>query len=132
MIVGTKQTGMLSDYNVHESTNFVDYYYPCCGFFKVNTWGNEHPSCSKIVRPYRQHQFQLLTEVCMHCGKHFINAIQYFQHQDSMYYGIRAIICSLCHGVYLSEAMMGFHITESHGGPHNHLKMHLLPDYVNV
>ena len=43
--------------------------------------------------------------------------IQYFRHQDYMHYGICTIICSLCRGVYLSEAMLGFHITESHDSP---------------
>ena len=34
-----------------------------------------------------------------------------------MHYGIHTIISSLCRGIYLSEAMLGFDITESHGSP---------------
>ena len=76
VVIGKKQTRMASGYDIPRSTKFMDYYYLCCGFFKVHAWGNEHPSCSEIVRPYRQHQLQLST-----------------------------------------EAMLGFHITECHGGP---------------
>ena len=117
VVIGTNQTRMASSYDTPNSTKFVDYHYPCCGFFKVHAWGNEHPICSEIVRPYRQHQLQLSTELCMQYQKWFDNAIQYFRHQDYMHYGICAIICSLCQTVYLSEALLGFHITECHRGP---------------
>ena len=53
----------------------------------------------------------------MYCGKCFDNSVDYFCHQDSVHYGIRAVICFICKAVFLSEAMLGFHITDSHGGP---------------
>ena len=87
VIVGTKQTRMLCDYNVPNQQNLWTIIIPVVVSSEY-THGVEYPSCSKVVRPYRQHQLQLSTEVCMHCGKHFTNAIRYFQLQDSIHYSI--------------------------------------------
>ena len=107
----------MRNYSVLKKTRVSNDYYPYCSFFGVYSWGNQHPPCSDIVKPFRQHQLQLSTEVCMYCGKHFKSLVDYFQHQDSVHYSIQALICSLCRSVFLSEAMLGFHITNSHGGP---------------
>ena len=85
LVVGTKQTKMSSDYKLPKSTKFVDYYYPCFGFFGVM---NIH-HVAKIghidnINYNFQQRFVCTVE------KHFTNAIQYFQHQDSIHYGIFA------------------------------------------
>ena len=103
-------------YSVPKRVWISDEYYPCCGFFEVHSWGNPHPPCSDVVKPYQQHQPQISTEICMYCGQKFVNPIDYFCHQDSMHYGIHTVICALCRGVFVSEAMLGFHITDCHGG----------------
>ena len=132
VVIGKKQTRMTSGYDISKSTNFAwTTITSCCGFFKVHTWGNAHPSCSEIVRPYRQHQLQLSTELCVYCRKWFDDVIQYFRHQDSMHYGIHTIKCSLCQGIYLSEALLGFHIRECHSGPQS-FKDALNTCYVSV
>lgn len=61
--MGKKQTSMPSGYDIPKSMKFADYYYPCCGFFKVCVWGNKHPACSEVVQLCRQHQLQLSTEL---------------------------------------------------------------------
>ena len=53
----------------------------------------------------------------MYCAQRFVNPVDYFHHQDLVHYGICAVICALCRGVFVSEAMLGFHITDCHGGP---------------
>ena len=95
----------------------ADEYYPCCGFFSAYIWGNPHPPYNDVVKWHRQYQLQISTEVCMYCAQRFVNPVDYFHHQDLVHYGICAVICALCRGVFVSEAMLGFHITDCHGGP---------------
>ena len=100
-----------------KKTRVADEYYLCCGFIGVYIWGNPHLPCNDAVKPHRQHQLQISTELCMYCGQRLVNPVDYFCHQDSVHYRICVVICALCRGVFVSEAMLGFHITDCHSGP---------------
>ena len=54
---------------------------------------------------------------CSLCGRKCKSLLEYFRHQDSAYYGVRCIVCTICRDVFLSETMLVFHISEVHGGP---------------
>ena len=131
--VGTNkdQLGKKRSYDVPKPINFADYIHPCCGVFQVQSWGNTHPDCDMVIRSYHQHQLEMFCKTCRYCGRQFSSPLQYLQHQDSIYYSIRAIICSLCRGVYLSEAMLAFHISDCHREPKS-IKQTLSVKYTNI